>query len=118
MGSRIVATGRALPRTAVSNQDLERFMDTSDDWIKSRTGIGNRFTLRSGEPLADIATEASRIALNRAGLKPEDLDAIVVGTVSSEHAFPSFGCQVQRQLGLDSIPAFDVAAACPDSSMR
>jgi 3-oxoacyl-[acyl-carrier-protein] synthase-3 len=127
MGSRIVATGRALPRTAVSNQDLERFMDTSDDWIKSRTGIGNRFTLRSGEPLADIATEASRIALNRAGLKPEDLDAIVVGTVSSEHAFPSFGCQVQRQLGLDSIPAFDVAAACSgfiyalsvaDSTMR
>ena len=112
MGSRIVATGRALPRTAVSNQDLERFMDTSDDWIKSRTGIGRRYTLRSGESLAEIATQASRIALDRAGMKPSDLDAIVVGTVSSEYAFPSFGCQIQSQLGADTIPAFDVAAAC------
>ncbi|MGO9607364.1 MAG: beta-ketoacyl-ACP synthase III [Candidatus Binataceae bacterium] len=112
MASRIVATGRGLPRTAVSNQDLERFMNTSDEWIKSRTGIGRRYTLRSGESLADIATEASRTALDRAGMKPSELDAIIVGTVSSEYAFPSFGCQIQTRLGIDSIPAFDVAAAC------
>ncbi|MGO9453611.1 MAG: beta-ketoacyl-ACP synthase III [Candidatus Binataceae bacterium] len=112
MGSRIVATGRALPRTAVSNQDLERFMNTSDEWIKSRTGIGRRYTLRSGESLADIASEASRTALERAGMQPSELDAIIVGTVSSEYAFPSFGCQIQTRLGIDSIPAFDVAAAC------
>ncbi|HKM99027.1 MAG TPA: beta-ketoacyl-ACP synthase III [Candidatus Binataceae bacterium] len=112
MGSRIVATGRALPRTAVSNQDLERFMNTSDEWIKSRTGIGLRYTLRSGESLADIAGEASRQALDRAGMKPSELDAIIVGTVSSEYAFPSFGCQIQTRLGIDSIPAFDLAAAC------
>ncbi len=112
MGSRIVATGRALPRTALSNKDLERYMDTSDEWIKSRTGINQRYAMRQGESLAEIATAASKIALDRADLKATDLDAIIVGTVSSEYAFPSFGCQIQHQLGITSIPAFDVAAAC------
>ena len=112
MGSRIVSTGRALPRTALTNKDLERYMDTSDQWIRSRTGIGQRYALRQGESLADIAVDASRTALERAGLKPTDLDAIVVGTVSSEYAFPSFACQVQNGLGIATIPAFDVAAAC------
>jgi 3-oxoacyl-[acyl-carrier-protein] synthase-3 len=112
MGSRIVATGRALPRTAVTNQDIERYLDTSDEWIRSRTGIGQRFALRQGESLPEIAAEAARIALKRSGVSPTDLDAIVVGTMSSEYGFPSFGCQVQRILGIDSIPSFDVAAAC------
>jgi len=112
MGSRIVSTGRALPRTALTNKDLERYMDTSDEWIKSRTGIGQRYALRQGESLTDIAVDASRTALERAGLKPGDLDAIIVGTVSSEYAFPSFACQVQNGLGINTIPAFDVAAAC------
>jgi 3-oxoacyl-[acyl-carrier-protein] synthase-3 len=112
MGSRIVSTGRALPRTALTNKDLERYMDTSDEWIKSRTGIGQRYALRQGESLTDIAVDASRTALERAGLKPGDLDAIIVGTVSSEYAFPSFACQVQNGLGIATIPAFDVAAAC------
>src|SRR5208283_3825713 len=112
MGSRIVATGRAVPRTALTNKDLERYMETSDEWIRSRTGIGNRHAMRHGESLAQIATDASRIALERAGLKPADLDAIIVGTVSSEYAFPSFACQFQYGLGITSIPAFDVAAAC------
>lgn len=112
MGSRIVSTGRGLPRTALTNKDLERYMDTSDEWIKSRTGIGQRYALRQGESLTDIAVDASRTALERAGLKPADLDAIIVGTVSSEYAFPSFACQVQNGLGINTIPAFDVAAAC------
>ena len=112
MGSRIVATGRAVPRTALTNSDLERYMDTSDQWIRSRTGIGQRYAMRQGDSLAQIATEASRIALERASVKPADLDAIIVGTVSSEYAFPSFACQIQHGLGISSIPAFDVAAAC------
>ena len=112
MGSRIVSTGRALPRTALTNKDLERYMDTSDEWIKSRTGISQRYALRQGESLTDIAVDASRIALERAGLKPGDLDAIIVGTVSSEYAFPSFACQVQNGLGIATIPAYDVGAAC------
>jgi 3-oxoacyl-[acyl-carrier-protein] synthase-3 len=127
MGSRIVGTGRATPRTPVSNQDLERFLDTSDEWIRSRTGIGQRYALRSGESLAEVAMRAVRTALDRAGLKPSELDAIVAGTVSSEYAFPSFACQIQYALGISSIPAFDVAAACSgfvyalsvaDASMR
>ncbi len=112
MGSRIVATGRAVPRTALTNKDLERYMDTSDQWIRSRTGIGSRYAMRQGESLADIAIDASRTALERAGVKPADLDAIIVGTVSSEYAFPSLACQIQCGLGVSSIPAFDVAAAC------
>ncbi|MGA8795363.1 MAG: 3-oxoacyl-ACP synthase, partial [Candidatus Binatus sp.] len=67
MGSRIVATGRAVPRTALTNKDLERYMDTSDQWIRSRTGIGSRYAMRQGESLAEIATAASRTALERAG---------------------------------------------------
>jgi 3-oxoacyl-[acyl-carrier-protein] synthase-3 len=112
MGSRIVATGRATPRTLITNHDLERRMDTSDDWIRTRTGIGQRYVLSTGESLVEIAAQASQIALDRAGLKAVDLDAIVVGTVSSDYGFPSFACQLQHRLGIDSIPAFDVAAAC------
>ena len=108
MGSRIVATGRAVPRTALTNKDLERYMETSDEWIRSRTGIGNRYLMRQGESLAQIATDASRTALERAGVKPTELDAIIVGTVSSEYGFPSFACQIQHGLGITSIPAFDV----------
>jgi 3-oxoacyl-[acyl-carrier-protein] synthase III len=112
MGSRIVGTGRATPPTAVSNDDLSRVMDTSDNWIRTRTGIGRRYLMRAGESLVEIAAEASRIALERAGMKPEQLDAIVVGTVSSEFAFPSFACLLQERIGADNIPALDVAAAC------
>ncbi|MFZ0889302.1 MAG: 3-oxoacyl-ACP synthase, partial [Candidatus Binataceae bacterium] len=127
MGSRIVGTGRATPPTAISNRDLEARMDTSDEWIRSRTGIRNRYAMRSGESLVEIAAEASRKALARADLKPDALGAIIVGTVSSEYAFPSFACQLQAALEVDSIPAFDVAAACSgfiyalavaDSAMR
>jgi 3-oxoacyl-[acyl-carrier-protein] synthase-3 len=112
MGSRIVATGRATPRTVVTNHELERRMDTSDEWIRTRTGIAQRYTLCSGESLVEVAERASREALARAGMKPEDLEAIIVGTVSSDFGFPSFACQLQHRLGLTSIPAFDVAAAC------
>jgi 3-oxoacyl-[acyl-carrier-protein] synthase-3 len=112
MSSRIVATGRATPRSLITNHDLERRMDTSDEWIRTRTGIGQRYVISTGESLVEIAAQASQIALDRAGLKPVDLEAIVVGTVSSDYGFPSFACQLQHRLGIDSIPAFDVAAAC------
>ncbi len=127
MGSRIVGTGRAVPVTALSNQDLEQRLDTSDEWIRSRTGISQRYVLRSGESLVEIAAQASRQALERGGVKPGEVEAIVAGTVSSDYGFPSFACQLQHAMGLDSIPAFDVAAACSgfvyalavaDSSMR
>ena len=106
------ASTSSVPATAMSNQELERRLDTSDEWIKSRTGIGQRYLLRSGESLVEIAAQASRKALDRAGLKAGEIEAIVAGTVSSDYAFPSFACQLQYALGLDGIPAFDVAAAC------
>ena len=127
MGSRIVATGRATPRSTITNLDLERRMETSDEWVRTRTGIVQRQVISSGESLVEIAANASRIALSRAGMKATDLEAIVVGTVSSDFGFPSFACQLQHALGIDSIPAFDVAAACSgfiyalsvaDASMR
>ncbi len=112
MASRIVATGRATPQTCISNHDLARRMATSDEWVRSRTGIAQRYVMASGESLVDLAAEASRTALSRAGIKPAEIDAIVVGTISSDYGFPSFGCQLQHRLGIDTIPAFDVAAAC------
>jgi 3-oxoacyl-[acyl-carrier-protein] synthase-3 len=112
MGSRIIGTGKAVPATSLTNHDLERQLETSDEWIRSRTGIASRYLMRTGEALLDIADEASRRALDKAGIKAGELDAIVAGTVSSEYAFPSFACQVQRTLGVSTIPAFDVAAAC------
>jgi 3-oxoacyl-[acyl-carrier-protein] synthase III len=127
MGSRIVSTGRATPRTCLSNHDMARHMDTSDEWVRTRTGIAQRYVMASGESLVDLAADASRVALSRSGIKPTEIEAIVVGTISSDYGFPSFGCQLQHQLGLDTIPAFDVAAACSgfiyavsvaDSSMR
>ncbi len=127
MASRIVATGRATPRTPVTNQDLSRRMDTSDEWVRTRTGIAQRYVLTSGESLVEIAATAASSALERAGLKASDLDAIIIGTVSSDFGFPSFACQLQHRLGIDTIPAFDVAAACSgfiyamsvaDASMR
>jgi 3-oxoacyl-[acyl-carrier-protein] synthase-3 len=87
-------------------------METSDEWVRTRTGIERRYVIASGESLVAIAAEAARTALARAGLKPSELDAIIVGTVSSDFGFPSFACQLQHQLGIDTIPAFDVAAAC------
>lgn len=112
MGSRIVATGRATPRTLITNHDLERRMDTSDEWIRTRTGIAQRYVISSGESLVEIAAQAAEVALDRAGLKASEIEAIVIGTVSSDYGFPSFACQLQHRLGLDTIPAFDVAAAC------
>jgi 3-oxoacyl-[acyl-carrier-protein] synthase-3 len=127
MGSRILGTGRSLPQACLSNHDLTTRLDTSDEWIRTRTGISHRYLIRAGESLVEIAAQAGKKALERSALSPSDLDAIVCGTVSAEYAFPSFACQLQRTLGVTSIPAFDVSAACSgfvyamavaDSTMR
>jgi 3-oxoacyl-[acyl-carrier-protein] synthase III len=123
MGSRIVATGRATPRTTITNHDLERRMDTSDEWIRTRTGIVQRQIICSGESLVDIAAEASRTALARAGMKPADLDAIVVVTVSSDYGFPSFGMPSATQEATKALEAYilaqeaGIAAALPGSPL-
>ncbi len=112
MLARVLGVGCALPTRRVDNREIERRVDTSDEWIRSRTGIRERRVIGKGERLIDLMETASRRALDASHVAPGELDAIVVGTVSGEHAFPATGCELQAALGLDRISAFDVAAAC------
>jgi 3-oxoacyl-[acyl-carrier-protein] synthase III len=112
MLARVLGVGSALPARRVENVELERRVETSDEWIRSRTGIRERRVISKGERLVDLMETASRRALEASRVAPEELDAILVGTVSGEHVFPASSCELQAALGLDRIPAFDVAAAC------
>jgi len=112
MGVRIIGTGSAIPATCLTNADLEKIVDTNDQWIVSRTGIRERRVMKQGEDLIDLMQGAGIKALAAAELKAQDLDAIIVATVSSDYAFPSTASLLQIRLGIDGIPAFDVAAAC------
>lgn len=108
----IRGTGSFVPGKVLSNQDLERMVDTSDEWIVSRTGIRERRIVSAGESTSTLAIEAARRALAASGLAAEDLDAIVVGTVTPDHQFPSTACRVQKALGASRASAFDLGAAC------
>ena len=112
MGARIIGTGSAVPQTRLTNADMERRVATTNEWIVSRTGIQERRAMKQGEDLLDLMHEASTHALKAAGLKASELEAIVVATVSGEYYFPSTACLLQARLGIDTIPAFDVSAAC------
>ena len=112
MGARIIGTGSAVPSTCLTNTDLAERVDTNDKWIVTRTGIEERRVMKQDEELLDLIHSASETALKAAGLSAQDLDAIVVATVSGEYAFPSTACLLQARLGVDDIAAFDVAAAC------
>ncbi|HEX7814156.1 beta-ketoacyl-ACP synthase III [Dyella sp.] len=110
--SRIVATGSALPERVLTNADLEKFVDTSDEWIRTRTGIRQRHIAADGETTGDFATLAAQRALEAAGLKASDIDLIVLGTTTPDIIFPSTACLVQHRLGANGCAAFDVNAAC------
>ena len=112
MGARIIGTGSAVPSTCLTNDDLAGRVDTNHKWIVTRTGIQERRVLRKDEDLLDLIHAASETALKAASLTAQDLDVILVATVSGEYAFPSTACLLQTRLGVDNIPAFDVAAAC------
>lgn len=111
MKTRICGTGSALPKRIVTNDDLSKIMDTSDEWIKSRTGIGARH-IATEETLTDLAFHASLQALEEAGVLPEDLDMILAATLSPDNVFPSLSCELQRELGAVNAVAFDINAAC------
>jgi 3-oxoacyl-[acyl-carrier-protein] synthase-3 len=111
-GSRIVGTGRYLPERRLTNADLEKLVDTSDAWIAERTGIRERRIAAPGEVTSDMAAEAGRRALARAGITAADLDMIIVGTISGDHPMPACATFVQQKLGAKNIPAFDISAAC------
>lgn len=110
--SRIAGTGAYVPEKILTNHDLEKLVDTSDEWIRERTGIRERRVAADGEAASDMAVAAARRALEAAGLTPADLDMIVVGTISADMPLPACAAFVQQKLGCSAIPAFDVAAAC------
>lgn len=111
MAARIIGTGSCLPALTVSNHDLEKIMDTTDEWIKSRTGIEKRH-IAVEETTTSLAVDAAKAALADADIKPEELDMILVGTISPDHYFPSTACNVQKALGAVNATAFDISAAC------
>ena len=111
MTTRIVGTGRCLPRTVVTNDDLGKIMDTSDEWISSRTGIRERHLVKE-ETTAGMSAEAAKKALEMAGMKAEEIDLIIVGTITGDYITPSTACEVQALLGAVNAMAFDINAAC------
>lgn len=110
--SRIVGTGSYLPEKVLTNADLERMVETSDEWITSRTGIRKRHIAAQGQTTGDLAYEASLKALAAAGVKASELDLIVLGTTTPDIIFPSTSCLLQHRLGANGCAAFDVNAAC------
>lgn len=111
MRARICGTGSALPRREVTNNELSKIMDTSDEWIRSRTGICSRH-LAVEESLTELAAKAAKLALEEAGTKPEELDMILAATLSADKLLPSLSCELQRELGAGKAVAFDINAAC------
>lgn len=110
--SRIVGTGRYLPEKVVTNKDLEKVMETSDEWIRERTGIKRRHIAADGETTSDIAVQAAKAAMDMAGFGPDDIDLIIVATTTPDKVFPGTACIVQRKLGITGCGSFDVQAAC------
>ncbi len=110
--SRIIGTGRYLPENVVTNADLEQRMDTTDEWIRTRTGIERRHIAAEGEFTSDLSEKAARRALEAAGVSAAELDMIVVGTTTPDQVFPNVACIIQERLGARGCAAFSVEAAC------
>lgn len=108
---KIAGTGSFLPERVVDNFEIARMVDTSDEWIQTRTGIRTRH-IADDETVASMAAEASRRALDDAGVSPEEIDLIIVSTVSAEQSLPCVACEVQKELGASRAAAFDVNSAC------
>ena len=113
--SRIIGTGSHLPEKVLTNQDLEKMVETNDQWIQERTGIKQRHVAQEGETTSTLAFEAAKKALQAADITADDIDMIVVGTTTPDLVFPSTACLLQKQLGCTGIAAMDVNAACSGS---
>ncbi|MGQ0749084.1 MAG: beta-ketoacyl-ACP synthase III [Betaproteobacteria bacterium] len=112
MHSRIVGTGSYLPARVLTNRDLERMVDTTDEWVYTRTGIRQRYIAAENENASDLAFAASRKAIEAAGIRPQDIGLIVVATTTPDMVFPSTACILQAKLGIRNGPAFDMQAVC------
>jgi 3-oxoacyl-[acyl-carrier-protein] synthase-3 len=108
----ITSLGRYVPERVVTNADLEKIVDTSDEWIRTRTGIRERHYVEPGTPTSELAFRAARECLERRGVAPDEVDLIVVGTVTPDMLFPATACIVQDKLGAHRAWGFDVSAAC------
>jgi len=106
------ALGTAVPDRVVTNADLTKLMDTTDEWIQQRTGIKERRWVVEGEGTADLAERAARAALAKAGWEPKEVEAIVFASLQGDHMFPGDGCYLQARLGLPGVPAIDIRNAC------
>lgn len=109
---KILGVGHCLPDSIVTNDDMARIVDTSDAWIRERTGIGARRVVREGVATSHLAAEAIKRACENANIEPAQLDGIIVGTCSQDTVFPSTACWAQKHLGISGMPAFDVMAGC------
>ncbi|MEH7226803.1 beta-ketoacyl-ACP synthase III [Bacillus sp. JJ1566] len=112
MGVGIIGINRFVPEKVVTNQDLEKILDTSDEWIRTRTGIEERRIADDDTNTSDMAYEAARKAIEDAGITPQELDMIIVATVTPDHPFPSVACMIQERLGAKNAAAMDIGAAC------
>ena len=108
----IIGLGMYVPENILTNKELEKMVDTTDEWIVSRTGIKERHIARSDEATSDMAVNAAKEALKDAHLDPEDIDLIIVATITPDMFFPATACVVQAKLGARQIPAFDISVAC------
>ena len=112
MGIRIIGTGRCIPENILTNDDLEKMVDTSDEWIVTRTGIKVRHIADKDQTSSDMAAVAAKNALDNAGITADMIDLIVVSTVTPDYAFPSVSALVQKKIGARKCPCFDIEAAC------
>ncbi len=112
MYSKILATGSYMPAQIRTNADLEKMVETTDEWIVTRSGIKERRIATTDETVATMGFEAAKKCLEQANVDPQEIDLIVVGTTSNSHAYPSAACQIQGLLGIEDAISFDVAAAC------
>ena len=100
------------PERRLTNADLTRLVDTSDEWIRTRTGIIERRLADADESASDMAAKAGEKAIENAGISKEEIDLIIVATATPDHSFPSTACRTQAKLGIKDVPAFDMSAAC------
>ena len=112
MNAGILSTGCDYPETVLTNADLEEMVETSDEWITTRTGIRERRKASDNEYTSQFAVRAGRQAIERAGLKPEDIDIIICATTTPDQILPSTGCLIQRDLGCVNAAGMDLFAAC------
>jgi len=110
--ARIIGTGSYLPENVMTNNDLEKIVDTTDQWIRERTGIEQRHIAVEGQTTVDLAEQASRMAIESAGIKASDIDLIIFATSTPDKIFPSSACILQARLDIHGCPAFDIQAVC------